>query len=218
MACKDYHDHGADEGFRRVIDYEGGGWSVATKARRRPKTLSPTISCLPATTAPAPPAPRYAPQGPCTATRLGLIWPDHHQMHRMRHTAPWPAPTMRRPSTKTLKRSSKCDGCRERHRRGVRPPSAWRPAPCALSDFGEKGDICTSATPNGWDEVRGDILPLPSEESATGPNLFIRPCPGCCPEAARAALVKPQGARPMTSGLDNLSLGAVHRPGALQAS
>ena len=24
MACKDYHDHGPDEGFRRVLDYEGG--------------------------------------------------------------------------------------------------------------------------------------------------------------------------------------------------
>ncbi len=29
MACKDYHDHGPDEGFRRVLDYEGGDWNVA---------------------------------------------------------------------------------------------------------------------------------------------------------------------------------------------
>lgn len=38
MACKDYHDHGPDEGFRRVLDYEGGDWNVAedgTVSQRR---------------------------------------------------------------------------------------------------------------------------------------------------------------------------------------
>ena len=53
-------------------------------------------------------------------------------------------------------------------------------------DFGEKGDIFERHA-EWWDEVRGDILPLPSE-TETGPNLFIRPCPAAA-QGRKGALV-----------------------------
>ena len=67
-----------------------------------------------------------------------------------------------------------------------RPLSAWRPAPLRALDFGEKGDIFERHA-EWWDEVRGDILPLPSE-TETGPNLFIRPCPAAA-QGRKGALV-----------------------------
>ena len=54
-------------------------------------------------------------------------------------------------------------------------------------DFGEKGDIFERHA-EWWDEVRGDILPLPSETPETGPN-YSSALPPAAAQVARGALV-----------------------------
>ena len=144
MACKDYHDHGPDEGFRRVLDYEGGDWNVAEDGTVSQDAFAYHISLA------------------C----------NH---------CPYHAPVI----DKELKRSSKCDGCRERLAAG-QAPICVEACPLRALDFGEKGDIFERHA-EWWDEVRGDILPLPSE-TETGPNLFIRPCPAAA-QGRKGALV-----------------------------
>lgn len=105
-------------------------------------------------------------------------------MHRLRllyHGLPLPCAVI----DKELKRSSKCDGCRERLAAG-QAPICVEACPLRALDFGEKGDIFERHA-EWWDEVRGDNLPLPSE-TETGPNLFIRPCPAAA-QGRKGALV-----------------------------
>ncbi len=114
----------------------------------------------------------------------GLIWPDITKCIGCGYctmACPYHAPII----DKELKRSSKCDGCRERLAAG-QAPICVEACPLRALDFGEKGDIFERHA-EWWDEVRGDILPLPSE-TETGPNLFIRPCPAAA-QGRKGALV-----------------------------
>ena len=172
MACKDYHDHGADEGFRRVIDYEDGGWTVAEDGTLSQDAFAYHIS-LACNHCANPACAQVCPTEAMHRDELGLIWPDHSKCIGCGYctmACPYHAPAI----DKTLKRSSKCDGCRERIAAGL-APICVEACPLRALDFGEKGEL-HERHEDYWDEVRGDILPLP-EESATGPNLFILPSP-----------------------------------------
>ena len=76
MACKDYHDHGADEGFRRVIDYEGGGWTVAEDGTLSQDAFAYHIS-LACNHCANPACAQVCPTEAMHRDELGLIWPDH---------------------------------------------------------------------------------------------------------------------------------------------
>ena len=151
MACKDYHDHGPDEGFRRVLDYEGGDWNVAEDGTVSQDAFAYHIS-LACNHCASPACTQVCPTGAMHRDETGLIWPD---------------------------------GCRERLAAG-QAPICVEACPLRALDFGEKGDIFERHA-EWWDEVRGDILPLPSE-TETGPNLFIRPCPAAA-QGRKGALV-----------------------------
>ena len=119
MACKDYHDHGADEGFRRVIDYEGGGWTVAEDGTLSQDAFAYHIS-LACNHCANPACAQVCPTEAMHRDELGLIWPDHSKCIGCGYctmACPYHAPAI----DKTLKRSSKCDGCRERIAAGLAP-------------------------------------------------------------------------------------------------
>ena len=183
MACKDYHDHGPDEGFRRVLDYEGGDWNVAEDGTVSQDAFAYHIS-LACNHCASPACTQVCPAGAMHRDEPGLIWRDIAKCIGCGYctmACPYHAPVI----DKELKRSSKCDGCRERLAAG-QAPICVEACPLRALDFGEKGDIFERHA-EWWDEVRGDILPLPSE-TETGPNLFIRPCPAAA-QGRKGALV-----------------------------
>lgn len=97
--------------------------------------------------------------------RTGLA--RYNQMYRMRllhHGLPLPCPRI----DEDLKRSSKCDGCRERVARGL-TPICVEACPLRALDFGTPYEL-SERHPG---TVRS-IVPMP-DESATSPNLLILP-------------------------------------------
>ena len=155
-----------------MIDYEGGGWTVAEDGTLSQDAFAYHIS-LACNHCANPACAQVCPTEAMHRDELGLIWPDHSKCIGCGYctmACPYHAPAI----DKTLKRSSKCDGCRERIAAGL-APICVEACPLRALDFGEKGEL-HERHEDYWDEVRGDILPLP-EESATGPNLFILPSP-----------------------------------------
>ncbi|MFR1640916.1 MAG: hypothetical protein ACLSVD_18330, partial [Eggerthellaceae bacterium] len=107
LACKDYRNLDAERTFRRVIDYEGGTWEQGADGTWEQDAFA-YPSC-PATTATAPSARRCARRAPCTKTIWGWSGPTCTSTAALlHHGVPMP------PHDEDLKRSSKCDGCRER--------------------------------------------------------------------------------------------------------
>ena len=108
---------------------------------------------------------------------LGLVWPDATKCIGCGYctmACPYHAPHI----DARLKRSSKCDGCRDRLVDGEQPVCV-EACPLRALEFG----LTSELTDRHPDAVRS-ILPLPPED-ATWPNLFILPSPA----AALAAQV-----------------------------
>lgn len=92
MACKDYHDHGPDEGFRRVLDYEGGDWNVAEDGTVSQDAFAYHIS-LACNHCASPACTQVCPTGAMHRDETGAYLARHHQMHRLRllyHGLPLP--------------------------------------------------------------------------------------------------------------------------------
>ena len=106
MACKDYHDHGPDEGFRRVLDYEGGDWNVAEDGTVSQDAFAYHIS-LACNHCASPACTQVCPTGAMHRDETGLIWPDITKCIGCGYctmACPYHAPVI----DKELKRSSKC--------------------------------------------------------------------------------------------------------------
>lgn len=152
-------------------------WSSTTKAApgnpmstgRSRRTRSPTTCPSRATTATTPCAPAYAPPAPCIKTSSGWSGPMPPSASAAA-TAPWPARGHLPHIDARLKRSSKCDGCRDRLVDGGQPVCV-EACPLRALEFG----LTSELTDRHPDAVRS-ILPLP-DESATRPNLLILPSP-----------------------------------------
>ena len=184
MACKDYKDLSATIAFRKVYDYEGGAWSDVGDGTFTSDAFAYHVSlgcqhcAMPACMA-------KCPQGAIEKdTKTGLVHINQEKCTGVGacvETCPYNVPIV----DKALGKGVKCDGCADRVAEG-KSPICVEACPLRALDFGEKGDIFERHA-EWWDEVRGDILPLPSE-TETGPNLFIRPCPAAA-QGRKGALV-----------------------------
>lgn len=168
IACKDYHDHGPDMAFRMVIDYEGGSWQPDVDGTFSQDAFAyhVSISCNHCNN---PVCTRVCPTGAMHKDELGLVWPDATKCIGCGYctmACPYHAPHI----DARLKRSSKCDGCRDRLVDGGQPVCV-EACPLRALEFG----LTSELTDRHPDAVRS-ILPLP-DESATRPNLLILPSP-----------------------------------------
>ena len=168
LACKDYQDLGPDLAFRRVLDYEGGSWSGTEESPLAHDVFAYHIS-LACNHCNDPVCTRVCPTGAMHKDDLGLVWPDANRCIGCGYctmACPYHAPHI----DQELKRSRKCDGCRERVAE-ERLPICVAACPVRALDFGEAAELAVRHP----DTIRS-IMPLP-EESATQPNLFILPSP-----------------------------------------
>lgn len=172
MACKDFHDHGPDQAFRRVIDYEGG-----TCCEGPDGTVSHdayayhiSLSCNHCT---SPVCTQVCPTGAMHRDELDLVWPDIGKCIGCGYctmACPYHAPAI----DQELKRSSKCDGCRERVAAG-RAPVCVEACPLRALDFGTTAEL-RKRHPEAMEDAVRSIVPLPDGD-ATTPNLRILPSP-----------------------------------------
>lgn len=168
MACKDYHDHDSDIAFRMVIDYEGGSWKPNADGAFSQNAFVYHIS-LACNHCTQPACTHVCPTGAMHKDELGLVWPNATKCIGCGYctmACPYHAPHI----DAHLKRSSKCDGCRDRVAEG-KSPICVEACPVRALEFDFMSDLARSH-PN---TVRA-ILPLPGKE-ATHPNLLILASP-----------------------------------------
>lgn len=170
LACKDYRDHGTGDAFRMVIDYEGGSWSQQDSDdgvfARNVFAYHISLACNHCN---SPACAQVCPTGAMHKDELDLVWPDAGKCIGCGYctmACPYHAPRI----DARLKRSSKCDGCRDRVAQGARPICV-EACPLRALDFGAAFELHERHP----DAVRS-IMPLP-DESATSPNLYILPSP-----------------------------------------
>lgn len=174
LACKDYHDHSPEQAFRTVLDYEGGGWTRDAHGDLSQDAYAyhVSIACNHCNDAVCT---QVCPTGAMHKDEFDLVWPDARKCIGCGYctmACPYHAPRI----DQVLKRSAKCDGCRDRVAKGA-APICVEACPSRALDF----DLASALLKRHPDTVRS-IMPLPDAE-ATMPNLFILPSPA----AARAA-------------------------------
>lgn len=189
LACKDYRNLGPEATFRRVIDYEGGTWSMAADGdaevkaeatgmeRATPVDVFAYHLSIACNHCGEPACTHVCPTGAMHKDDEGLVWPDERKCIGCGYctmACPYHAPFI----DQHLKKSSKCDGCRVRLVEGLAPVCV-EACPVRALDWGDPADLVAQHLGT----VRS-ILPLPAE-NATWPNLFILPSPA----AALAAKV-----------------------------
>ncbi|MEY8314551.1 4Fe-4S dicluster domain-containing protein [Adlercreutzia muris] len=172
LACKDFHDHGPDQAFRRVIDYEGGSWKVDADGTVSTDAYGYhiSLSCNHCTSAACT---KVCPTGAMHRDDMGLVWPDMSRCIGCGYctmACPYHAPAI----DQELKRSSKCDGCHGRVAAG-RSPICIEACPLRALDFGTTGELA-ERHPDDFDRCTRSVMPLPPKE-ATTPNLFVLASP-----------------------------------------
>lgn len=168
MACKDFHDHGSDIVFRMVLDYEGGSWRTEADGTLSQDAFAYHIS-LACNHCNQPVCTQVCPTGAMHKDELDLVWPDARKCVGCGYctmACPYHAPHI----DQEIKRSSKCDGCRDRVAQN-KNPICVEACPVRALDFGTMADL-EARHPN---TVRS-IMPLPQADE-TEPNLFIFPSP-----------------------------------------
>lgn len=168
MACKDYHDHGVDQAFRKVIDYEGGASSLASDGTCVTDAFAYHVS-LSCNHCNNPVCVRVCPTGAMHRDDAGLIWPDAEKCIGCGYcvmSCPYHAPRI----DPVLKRSSKCDGCTARVKDG-RKPICVEACPLRALEMVDVSELASARA-----GLLQSIMPLPSAE-VTNPNLLIAPSP-----------------------------------------
>lgn len=164
LACKDYHDHGVDLAFRMVIDYEGGSWTQAGDGTLSQTAFAYHIS-LACNHCSDPACTHVCPTGAMHKDDLGLVWPDATKCIGCGYctmACPYHAPVI----DQTAKKSSKCDGCRERILEDKKPICV-EACPLRALDFDEIDELARNHP-----DCVSSILPL-AEADYTHPNLLI---------------------------------------------
>lgn len=166
IACMDYRGLTVGRRFRRVIDYEGGS------TREEPDgTVSSTAYAYHVSLAcnhcSAPACVEVCPTGAMHSDELGLVGVDAHRCIGCGYctiACPYHAPSI----DPQLRRSTKCDGCGERVRAGLRPICV-EACPLRALDFGDTDELA-GAHP----DCVAQVMPLP-DPALTRPNLLILP-------------------------------------------
>ena len=169
MACKDYNDTSDGVAFRKVYDYEGGGFTVNDDGSCTTDAWAYhlSISCQHCD------YPACVEVCPTTAMRkddgTGLVSVDDTKCIGCGYCAmacPYNAPTVDREVGHTVK----CDGCASRVAKGL-DPICVDACPLRALDFGDIEEL-RAAYPDAID----GIAPMP-DASITSPNILINPSP-----------------------------------------
>ena len=179
LACKDYHDLGIDNAYRKVYDYEGGSWAANEDGSYTQNVFMYhlSIACnhcnVPACT-------EVCPTGAMHKDDMSIVSVSTDRCIGCGYctlACPYHAPHI----DSKLKKSSKCNACEERLLEG-RQPICVEACPLHALYFGKMSEI--SEYFNGG----ASIAPLPSG-SYTSPNLAIRPSPAALPSGDREGFV-----------------------------
>lgn len=173
MACKDYHDLGPDYTYRRVYDYEGGGFTQGSNGAwsNDAYVYHVSSSCQhcddPACTKVCPTTAMH--KSPDT----GLVSVDVDKCIGCGYcemACPYGAPHVDRQEGHSVK----CDGCASRVAEGKQPICTEA---CLMRclEFGDKDEMSKKGE-------RASVAPLP-EASHTSPNLYVK----------KSSCVKPSG-------------------------
>lgn len=165
LACKDYKDLEADRTYRRVIDYENGTWKQTDEGYVLSDCLVYHIS-LACNHCSSPECVHVCPTGAMHADELGLVWPDETRCIGCGYctmACPYHAPVI----DQETRKSSKCDGCKNRVLED-KLPICIEACPLRALDFGEVTDLKKK-----YPDTVATILPL-ADPNYTNPNLFIR--------------------------------------------
>lgn len=169
IACKDYQDLDDSLTFRRIIDYEGGSWQVDEDGAATAHDVFAYHLSLACNHCNQPACTHVCPTGAMHKDERGLVWPDHRKCIGCGYctmACPYHAPVI----DQREKKSVKCDGCRARLDEGLKPICV-EACPVRALESGETGGLAAKHP-----ETIRSILPLPAE-SATHPNLLIKPSP-----------------------------------------
>ena len=165
LACKDYKDLDAGRTYRRVIDYEGGSWIANPDGSVEQSCFVYHIS-LSCNHCNDPACTHVCPTGAMHKDELGLVWPDATKCIGCGYctmACPYHAPVI----DQVARKSSKCDGCRERTAEGQKPLCV-EACPLRALDFAEVGVLAREHP-----DCVASILPL-ADAAYTHPNLFIK--------------------------------------------
>lgn len=168
MACKDYKDLDASRTFRRVIDYEGGTWTSENLDTFQQNVFMYHLS-LSCNHCNNPACVQVCPTGAMHKDDFGLVWPDWGKCIGCGYctmACPYHAPVI----DQGAKKSSKCDGCRDRIAQGLESICV-EACPLRALGFKDVEEIKTESP--GCDS---NVPPLP-DHSYTSPNLFIKTSP-----------------------------------------
>lgn len=166
MACKDYKDRPVGVNFRRVYEYEGGGYSIneeGTIISNDVFAYYTSISCNHCTD---PACLKACPTGAMMKTRYGIVMVNDKRCVGCKACAmacPYGAPQF----NKIEKHMNKCDGCIDRLDEGL-DPICVASCPFRALDYGNISDLRAK---HGY---LASVAPL-IKESATLPNLVIKP-------------------------------------------
>lgn len=170
LACKDYKDLPVRYGYRRIYDYEGGGWKQLDNGCFEQDVFSYhlSISCNhcddPACTKACPT------QAIHKDKKSELVLIDDTRCIGCGYcelACPYDAPRV----DKKKGHSVKCDACHDRLLEGKRPICV-ESCPLRALDFGEKVEL---EKKYGKKAQAADFAPLPGFTHTT-PSLFINPC------------------------------------------
>ena len=175
MACKDYKDLSADIAYRKVYDYEGGGFTQFEDGTCQATSFVYHVS-LGCQHCQNPACVQVCPTGAMhkdAETGLVSVNADVCVGCGYCHMAcPYNVPTVDR----SLGHSVKCDGCADRVAQGKRPICV-ESCPLRALDFGPIEDMQKKGE-------QANIAPLP-DASYTTPCLFIKACDDARPAESR---------------------------------
>lgn len=168
MACKDYYDLGTDRTYRRVIDYEGGQWEAGESGTYTHSVYAYhiSLSCNHCNNAACI---QVCPTGAMHKDDQGLVWPDWRKCIGCGYctmACPYHAPII----DQKAKKSSKCDGCRERIAQG-KEAICVEACPLRALEFRS-----ITAIEKDYPGCGSQIMPLP-DYAYTLPNLVIKSSP-----------------------------------------
>lgn len=163
MACKDYHDLGVDNSYRRVYDCEGGTWRANADGSLTQDCFVYHIS-MGCNHCASPVCVKVCPTGAMHKGEAGVVAVNERRCIGCGYctlACPYHAPRI----DPNLKKSSKCNACAERVAAGLRPICV-EACPLRAIEFGEISEL------RERHEGSADIPLLPSSHY-TAPSYVV---------------------------------------------